>query len=66
MFAVDKAGAIQLLDSDVPLAAAKGDLDLNEIARFILAGRGIGRDGTWLGLDESRRQMDELREGGKV
>ena len=56
----DKLGWMQLMDSDLLVAAAKGDLDLNEVARWVLASRGIGESGRWVGFDEAKRQMAVL------
>lgn len=42
------------------MAAAKGEVDLNEIARWVLASRGIGTNGAWVGFPEAKRQMAEL------
>ena len=60
--AVEKTGAMQLMDTDILLAAAKGVLDLNEVAAHLVACRGIGKDGKWVGFDEAERQMAELAE----
>lgn len=52
---VDKLGYIGMLDTDLLAAAANGDVDLNEIARWNMAARGLGRDGKWVGFPEAKR-----------
>lgn len=52
---VDKLGYIGMLDSDLLAAAARGDVDLNEIARWNMASRGLGRHGEWVGFPEAKR-----------
>lgn len=41
---------ITLLDNQTLLAAAKGELDLNMVARVLVASRGIGPEGVWVGF----------------
>ena len=60
--AVEKVGHMQCMDTGILLAAAKGELDLNEVAAHLVAGRGIGRDGRWVGFPEAEKQMAELHE----
>jgi len=59
---VDKIGPMQLMDTDILLAAAAGKLDLNQIAALVVASRGTGRGGKWVGFLEAERQMDALIE----
>lgn len=59
--ASEKIGAMQLMHTDILLAAAKGQIDLNDIARHLVASRGIGTSGEWVGFPEAERQMDALR-----
>ena len=35
-------------------AAARGELDLNRLARVELASRGLDRDGVWVGFERAR------------
>jgi hypothetical protein len=51
---------IQTIPSAVLAAAARGDLDLNAIAREELAGRGLNREGTWVGFPEAKRIAAQL------
>lgn len=57
---VDRLGYIRMTDTELLLAAAKGEVDLNEIARWMVADRGIGINGAWVGFPEAKRQMAEL------
>lgn len=58
--AVEKLGGMQLVDTDLLLAAAEGKIDLNQVAALLVASRGIGRSGKWVGFPEAERQMDGL------
>jgi hypothetical protein len=57
--ATDKVGAMQLMDTDILLAAALGKVDLNQVAALLVASRGLGRKGEWVGFSEAQIQMDE-------
>lgn len=57
---VEKLGYLPLMDTDLLVAAAKGEVDLNEVARWVLAAQGIGEGGRWVGFDEAERQMAVL------
>lgn len=57
---VDRLGYLRKMDTELLLAAAKGEVDLNEIARWVVASRGIGANGAWVGFPEAKRQMAEL------
>lgn len=37
------------------VAAANGEIDLNELARAEMANRGLGRDGKWIGFNAARK-----------
>ena len=60
--ASEKIGGMQLVDTDLLLAAALGKLDLNQVAALLVASRGIGRSGQWVGHLEAEREMDRLIE----
>lgn len=49
-FTVDELGFIQLADIRVLAAAARGEIDLNKMARNELANRGLNLDGKWVGF----------------
>lgn len=46
---------IQTIPTEVLTAAARGEIDLNAIARAELGSRGLNRAGKWVGFNEARR-----------
>jgi hypothetical protein len=46
---------IQLALTSVLAAAARGEIDLNEMAKQELALRGLDSEGNWVGLENARR-----------
>lgn len=54
-FTVDELGFIQIALTKVLAAAARGDLDLNHLAREELASRGLDKDGQWVGFDRAKQ-----------
>jgi hypothetical protein len=54
-FTVDEIGFIQIADTKVLAAVARGEIDLNRIAREELAARGLGLHGEWVGFDRARQ-----------
>ena len=55
----DKFGGIQILDTDVLTAVARGELDLNQIALNHLAGRGLDENGKLIGFDKAEEKFLE-------
>ena len=53
-FTVDEIGFIQIADAKVLAAVARGEIDLNRIAREELAARGLGLNGEWVGFQAAR------------
>ena len=53
-FTVDEIGFIQIAATKVLAAAARGEIDLNRIAREELASRGLGLHGEWVGFQMAR------------
>ena len=53
-FSVDEVGFIQIADAKVLAAVARGEIDLNRIAREELAARGLGLHGEWIGFKVAR------------
>ena len=53
-FSVDEIGFIQIADAKVLAAVARGEIDLNRIAREELAARGLGLNGEWVGFKNAR------------
>ena len=54
-FSVDEIGFIQIAEAKVLAAVARGEIDLNRIAREELAFRGLGLNGEWVGFEKARR-----------
>jgi hypothetical protein len=54
-FTVDDLGFIQTALNKVLAAAARGELDLNRLAREEMASRGLDREGNWVGFDLARQ-----------
>ena len=53
-FTVDEVGFIQTALTKVLAAAARGELDLNQLAREELAARGLDDQGVWVGFDRAK------------
>ena len=53
-FTHDQIGVVQLFDTAVLAAVARGALDLNLIARQALASRGLDHNGVWVGFAAAR------------
>mgnify|MGYP000113658104 FL=1 len=54
-FTVDELGFIQTALNKVLAAAARGELDLNNLARKELANRGLDKQGQWVGFDKANQ-----------
>ena len=54
-FTVDEIGFIQTAEAKVLAAIARGEIDLNRIAREELANRGLGRHGEWVGFKAAEK-----------
>jgi hypothetical protein len=54
-FTVDELGFIQIAQTKVLAAVARGELDLNLLARKELAGRGLDNQGIWIGFDRAKK-----------
>ena len=52
-FTVDELGFIQIALTKVLASAARGELDLNRLAREELASRGMDQNGQWVGFDRA-------------
>jgi hypothetical protein len=53
-FSVDEIGFIQIAESKVLAAVARGEIDLNRIAREEMACRGLDQHAKWVGFDKAR------------
>lgn len=54
-FTVDEIGFFQIAATKVLAAAARGEIDLNRIAKEELAARGLGLHGEWVGFQKARK-----------
>ena len=54
-FTVDEVGFIQIAMTKVLAAVARGELDLNRLAREELAARGLDDKGVWVGFDRAKQ-----------
>ena len=54
-FTVDELGFIQTALAKVLTAAARGEIDLNRLAREELAARGLDMQGVWVGFDRAKQ-----------
>ncbi len=52
-FSIDELGFMQTALSKVLAAAARGELDLNRLAREEMASRGLDPDGNWVGFERA-------------
>ena len=57
-FTIDEIGFIQTALTEVLAAAARGELDLNRLAREELAARGLDQNGVWVGFDQAAKIHD--------
>lgn len=53
----DELLSIQVLPLKLILAAANGQVDLNEMARNELANRGLDLSGKWVGFEKARTML---------
>jgi len=56
-FTIDQVGFIQLADVEVLAAVARGEIDLNLIAREELASRGLNHQGRWVGFEKAHEAL---------
>ena len=54
-FTVDEIGFIQIAMTKVLAAVARGELDLNRLAKEELAARGLDDKGVWIGFDRAKK-----------
>ncbi len=54
----EKVSFLQLADTDILVEAANGVIDINQLAREILASRGVDQQsGRWIGFQAAREQL---------
>jgi len=54
-FTIDEVGFIQTALTKVLAAAARGEFDLNRLAREELAARGLDQQGEWVGFSQAKK-----------
>ena len=54
-FTVDELGFLQTALSKVLAAAARGEIDLNRLAREELASRGLDTKAVWVGFERAKQ-----------
>ena len=54
-FTVGETGFIQIAAIKVLAAVARGELDLNRLAKEELAARGLNDQGKWIGFDAAKK-----------
>lgn len=62
-FVIDDILVLQLCKSEVLAAAARGDIDLNRLAREELAARGLDLKCRWVGFERAARAIDDPAPG---
>jgi len=55
---IDDVLILQSAHTTLLVAAARGEIDLNELARATLADRGLDKSGRWVGFAEAQRQAN--------
>lgn len=53
---------LNVLPSELLAAAARGEIDLNQLAAVVLAGRGLDHNATWVGFPAAARLLDQCRQ----
>jgi hypothetical protein len=53
-FTIDDLGFVSLAPTKVLLAASRGEIDLNVLAKQVLAGRGLDQQGQWVGFERAK------------
>lgn len=58
-FKPEKLGFMNLADTDILVEAANGRIDLNKLAREVLANRGLDQQtGRWIGFQAALEQLE--------
>ena len=55
----EKLGFLSLAGTEVLAAVARGEVDLNRLAREVLANRGMNAHGVWVGFEKAREELRE-------
>ena len=54
---------LNVLPSELLAAASRREIDLNELAAVVLAGRGLDHNATWVGFPAAARLLERRRQG---
>ncbi len=54
---------LNVFPSELLAAASRGEIDLNELAAVVLAGRGLDHNATWVGFPAAARLLERRRQG---
>ncbi len=57
------ANYLNVLPSELLAAVVRGEVNLNDLAGDTLAGRGLDKNGVWVGFPEAARQNEQRRMG---
>ena len=57
----EKLGFLALAGTEVLAAVARGEIDLNRLAREVLENRGMNAHGVWVGFARAREELRESR-----
>lgn len=52
-----------VLPSQLLAAASRGEIDLNELAAVVLAGRGLDHNATWVGFPAAAQLLEQHLRG---
>ncbi len=58
----EKLGFLALAGTDVLAAVARGEIDLNRLAREVLVNRGMNAHGVWVGFERAREELIDHRQ----
>ena len=59
-FTIDELGFVQIADAKILAAVARGELNLNVVARRELASRGLDRHAKWVGFEKAAALAEQL------
>lgn len=54
---------LNVFPSELLAAASRGEIDLNELAAIVLAGRGLDLNAAWVGFPAAARLLEQRRQG---
>lgn len=54
---------LNVLPSQLLAAASRGEIDLNELAAVVLAGRGLDHNATWVGFPAAAQLLEQHLQG---